>query len=471
VEPNVEYGTARLKSVAELGHTNTLGALVVGDNWVVMAIAHADPMGQIVPIRQRCRFFEAAPGEDPSLAAVSDAVVQCWTALGGDHELIYSRFALSLPPRATVSRQARCRISTLPRGPFRSDRATVTPAHVRDTATRIARDGFWPKLVACDVVPLAYWTDGDHRVPDPVGRHSETLTFDAHLILADQDMARTVLDALRTQDIRVDFMTSAFASAAGNLAPAERTRDTLLIEVDRLTTTCTGFDEGEIVFADWIEGGSYQVLSGAAERLQTEPENLAHWLNEREAMGLTELPAASGLLPLCPAWGHAPANLVDLDHAARKAAAGIATQVGTLVHGLLAKHQRPPRHLILTGDDNLSLRALTLLLQQKGHCCEWRPARDRHTWDRPDVRTPGVSRMSGLLRAAARRGARHQPFLDDYNEAAVNRIGRSLLAVHERAGSWWTARRPGTPPARPTSFAANPQPRPRLATVLNQLLW
>ena len=449
-----------VKSIDSLRHENIFGGLVIGDTWVVMAIAHADRMGHVLPIRLRRAFFDATPGEVPPLGPIEQAIEECWNTMGGGHEYTYSRFLLCMPPGLTTSRRVTCTLSTHPAGAFRPARSTVTSRHVRECENRLCRDGIRPHWAVADLVPIDFTLDGNRHTTSPVGRQSDTLAAEAHLVLTDQEIARRTMDVLNTLGIRVDTMTSAQCAAAGNLAPSERVRETVLIDIDRQTTSCAFFDRDRVAHTDWFDGGAYEVLEGAAERLGTEPERLALWLNEREGLKLP-CPGEDFNLPLFPAFSSGGISLVDLDLAARKAARGIADNVQRCIDDARRKCGTEPRRAVLCGDDVLTARSLMSVLYQRGLICEWRSAADTRTEQAAHLSVPGLHRLMGMMKTAAAHRTR-QPYPEAYNEALFGRVSAGLTAkvrgTHE--------------PRRDAKDArTKPRPRPRLAGALNSVLF
>lgn len=462
----------RIKPVDSLSHESTYGGLVIGDNWVVMGILFVDRLGHVIPIRVRRSFFEATPGEDPSLPKIEEAIRHCWSTIGGGADSEYSRFVVCLPPRATQSRHTSSRVSTRPEGrPFLSDRTVVTAQHLRELDTRISRDGVRPRYAVADMVPLAYQLDNQHRTSDPVGRQTELLTLQAHLVLSDSDTAQTILDCLRTLDIRTDVFMSPHMALSGNLAPVEKTADTISVDVDRLTTACSFFRDGKLIHTEWVEGGSYEVLEGASERLNTNPDELMQWLNDREDVAPPGAVDDDLLLPLYPRWRNRNTSLVDLDHAARKAANGIVTQILAVVETARASSGTDTKRVILTGDDSMTLRAVRANLQHAGLMCEWRLVEEALLQEDTLLAVPGFSRLVGMMKVARAQSGR-QPFLDEYNEALVDRVGQRIQAVPAHMKAWASRTRAPRNAAPAVRVPSRSQPaKAPLAGVLRQLLW
>ena len=459
----------QIRTIHSLRPENTFASAIVGDNWVVTAIAHIDRLGrQIIPLRVRRSFYAAAGDEEMNTAAITEALERCWTTMGGGNEFEYSKFILCLPPRITRSHISASSISTRPQNTFRADRAVITPAHMRELQNRVCRDGFWPHYAVADLIPLAYHVDGERIVRDPIGKNASKLDLRAHLILADQDFTRNILCSLKELNIDVDVLMSAHAAVTGNLSRTEKDGDCVLVDVDRLTSACTFFKDGHMSHTEWVEGGSYSILEGAAKRLNTQPEELALWLNERENITMPENPAPDGLLPLYPSWRSELTSLVDLDLAARKAAETIATPLKNAIESASARMGRPIRRVILTGDDNLTLRALMATLYQSGLICEWRNPSENLPEGDTTSSTPGLARLTGLMKASVHASSQRQPFLETYNDVLINRIGHGIQKLNGRVRNWLVER---PTESRPKSVASRPVKERPLAGAVRQMLF
>jgi hypothetical protein len=431
-------------------------------------------MGTVFPIRMRRAFFDATPGEAPDAAKIGRALQTCWTGLGAGAAFEYSKFILCLPARATHSRQSQATISTHPAGPFRTEHSVVTALHRRQLENKVSRDGFWPRFAACDLIPLSYWLDDGRTTSEPEGKRAESMSMHAHLVLGEHDLVRGILDELRSMDIQVDIMVSPYAAVEGVLSAAERNSRTLVIDIDRLTTTCGFFCDGKMVHSEWIDGGSYTILQGAAERLDTQPDELALWLNEREDIVAPTTPQDDMLLPLYPKWRKGLASLVDLDQAARKAAGGIVTQLQAVIETASGRFGLTPKRAVLAGDDSLTLRAMMSSLYQGGLICEWRNPQDENVQGAARMAMPGMARFMGMMKLG-HAGARRQPYLEDYNSAFIERVSEHFQQTVPEAISRWkgsavkeTKRRSVLIPER------EPEGRkrgPRLAGSLKQILF
>jgi hypothetical protein len=160
---------------------------------------------------------------------------------------------------------------------------------------------------------------------------------------------------------------------------------------------------------------------------------------------------------------------VDLDIAARKAAAVIA---GRLLSGIQAASGRltlKPRRAIVTGDDSLTLRALIANLYQNGIVCEVRGELDAEDGANLHLAMPGMARLIGMMRAA-QGNALPQPFLDAYNATPTIRAAaprRTPPAPAASAPRWNLSMMPrNTVAAKPRAAR-----RPQLATALAQMLF
>ncbi|MBL7115636.1 MAG: hypothetical protein ISS35_07705 [Kiritimatiellae bacterium] len=459
----------QLRTIHSLRPENTFASAIVGDNWVVTAIAHIDRLGrQIIPLRVRRSFYAATNDGEMNTTAITEALERCWTTMGGGNEFEYSKFILCLPPRITRSRISASSISTRPQNTFHTDRATITPAHLRDLQNRVCRDGFWPHYAVADFIPLTYHMDGERLSRDPIGKSASKLDLRAHLVLADQDFTREVLCALKELNIDIDVLMSSHAAVAGNLPRTEKDGDSVLVDVDRQTCACSFFKDGNMSHTEWVEGGSYTILEGAANRLKTKPEELALWLNERENITMPENPAPDGLLPLYPSWRSEITSLVDLDLAARKAAESIAAPLKNTIENTSARMGRPIRRVILTGDDNLTLRALMATLYQSGLICEWRNPSEHLPEGDTTNSTPGLARLTGLMNASIHASCQRQPFLESYNDVLINRIGHGIQKLNGRVRNW-LEERPSE--SRSQSVAPRPSKERPLAGAVRQLLF
>lgn len=447
------------EQVDELSYENIFGGITFGRNWVVTSIVHADPMGHVMPLRVRRAFFPAPPsGEDIFMPDVEQAIQTCWERMGGGAQFDYSKFIVCLPYGATVSKRSSSAISTHPNGkPFKANRTVVTRKHVKQVLNRVSRDGFWPRYATVDAVPLSYILDGDRLTSDPAGKTAENLKLNAHLVLGEQDTIRSILDCLRTLDIEADVLMSSHAAATGNLAITERDGDTVLVDVDRETIGITFFKAGQIVHTAHINSGSYDILIGAAERLNTQPEELALWLNEREDMAIELMPEDDSLLPLFPRWQHGSPSLVDLDLAARKASARIISELHEVMK-TAAGMELKPRRVVLMGDDNLSIRSLRAEIPHLGMSCEWRQSHEARNGNHLAI--PGISRLIGMMKRVSQEVIPAQPFLESYNSTFVNMVPQHVRQLVSAREDFTAARKP-TQSVR----------KRKLAGVLGQLLW
>jgi hypothetical protein len=447
------------EQVDELSYENILGGISFGRNWVVTSIVHADRMGHVMPLRVRRAFFPAPPAdEDIFMPDVEQAIQTCWERMGGGAQFDYSKFIVCLPYGATASRQSSSTISTHPNGrPFKSNRTVVSRKHVKQVLNRVSRDGFWPRYATVDMVPISYVLDNDRKTSDPTGKKAEKLQLNAHLVLGEQDTTRSILDCLRTLDIEVDVLMSSHAAAAGNLAPAERDESMVLVDVDRETIGVSFFRNGKMVHTAHITSGSYDILIGAAERLNTQPEELALWLNEREDMSIELTPDDDSLLPLFPRWQHGSPSLVDLDLAARKASAQIISELHDVMKSA-ADMKLEPKRVILMGDDNLSIRSLRAEIPHLGMSCEWRQPHEAKNGNHLSI--PGIARLIGMMKRVSQETIPAQPFLESYNSTFVNMVPQHVRQLVSAKDDFTAARKP-----------SQSVRKRKLAGVLGQLLW
>ena len=409
------------RAVDHLKKENTFAAISFGDNYVSAALAHVDVMGSVYPYRLQHAFFKRDKRHDPDARELDAALRKCWEGLGNNPELEASQILVALPPWASRSRMAEARL-VVPS----EEGAGMYARKVDKIVVRSLQDVMCAKntpagYVVSDLIPQYYTTDTGSTLGNPISATTSTLAMRGHLVMTELSVARIILDCLKSKSVWATHLTTAFCATGFNIWPDEKQRGVALIEVDRLRTYCSFFENGVLVHTCQVDGGSIETLSDAAHRLDVPPGDLALWLNDREELMRYADPQIEIAWPSATRKPNGPRTLGDIENAARPMAEKIMGRIQAALKGVDEAVNRGIRNVVLMGDDPLIMRALRSAFREVGGAqCEWRVPPKVHGEQHRAV--PGFARMIGLLRMPRLWKERRQPFLESYNESVVETV-------------------------------------------------
>jgi len=153
----------------------------------------------------------------------------------------------------------------------------VAEVEIEIGGRRIERDDIDDLLIAArDVIqpdgrmvlhaqPAQYRLDGAHGVADPKGLHSERLSVDIHVMLADGAPIRNITEAVQNAHLDVEsVVASPIASGMASLSPEERELGVALVEFGAQVTNVAIYSSGMITALVSIPTGSGDITDAIA---------------------------------------------------------------------------------------------------------------------------------------------------------------------------------------------------------------
>ena len=445
--------------IGELNPAHIFAGAVIGDDWVQAVIMHLDPQGGVYPICGQAMILPVTPGLAPSLDLVRRSLKECWLKIDPTGSLLYNKFFLCLPPWCARSSDTEVRV------PIEHNRRvpglripTVRPRHVSDLEEVASWHDVPEHYVTVDLAALAYELDDGRRVSNPEEFITGTLGMQAHRVFADLATTRSMLNGLRTVRVEVDVMMSSHAAAAGVLSEEEMSLGTAVVDVGRRQTHCSFFERGLLRHTSSRDGGTEDVVTSTADRMQLSREDVVTLMKQRAQLLFPDDPNHRIFaLPLFR-WTMAHPAVQQLDEAAQASVAAIYRRVAHSLNVATREMMLEVNRVILVGDDPLTLRILKELVEER-HELPCRMAIPEPVYSAPGTHLLGYARTIAFFREAARSQQRRQVYLERYNEAVFDRISRKVKTGARRLSMHALNRLVSVPPAPPDPSLPPEPPR------------
>ena len=406
----------------QLSAKNTHAGAVVGDNWVLTAVAHVDPLGRVCPIQVRYMLIPTRLGHSPALRQIQAALRRCWLDLWKEG-IETNRFFLCLPPWIGDGQEASVRMSmNQDRTVFRR-RGVVSGRHVRELEQRLCAEGETDSHIVSDILPHYFEMSERRRVPDPVESLSDELELKAYVLRAELGTVQGILDGLKKMNVVVDVMMSSCRASSDVLSESDRESGVVLVDVSTRGTTCTAYAGGNMIDTAYVAQGSDHVLKAAAEGLHLAPRDLADYVSEnRDELLSISCGEAVRLLPLFGRDGGFR-TLCELDRAARAPCGGLFQSIRDFVDGVARDRGCRLGKLVFAGDECLTLHTLKALAEERMAVeCAW--GLPKAVYGKDCTGVPGYARMVGLMRQAALSPLVTPLYLGRYNESFIRKLTR-----------------------------------------------
>lgn len=411
----------------QLSSARNFAGAVIGDNWVATFMVHLDLLGPVYTMRWRREMISVPKGVYPSLRDVKDTIATCWTALGNNVKVEYSKFFLCIPGWVCRSVNGSSEIEASGRWSDRArGRVRVDERHVRNLRKKITTDNLPPDSVVVDFVPRSFVLDDGRRMMDPIGAASRTLGLEAHIVVADGFWLKEVLGSLGKMGVRVDGVTSTFAATEDLLTEDEKLNDTIVVNVGARNTCLSFYNEGALAATKIVKGGADDVISKVAGNLHLPVTEVTASIAQFKLLLFSGDGNDSGESPLF-VWRTQLPVIRDLDNAAVPFADSLLSGIWRELEQVQNERGMSVRNAVVVGDDPLVVRAVLTLMREKT------PLRSRrgvveNVHKSEEFDSPGYAQMVSMVR---QHGGRQEPrdehganVMGTYRETMANSLIR-----------------------------------------------